>query len=366
MTSRAQDTRVFGEDHSGVYPVLAPDQGRNETLDAQAWRHRFAPDLVGDDPELMQVFNTIKSVSDTDCSVLIIGETGTGKELIARAIHAASKRADGPFVAVNCAALPEDLVESELFGHARGAFTGAVAPRIGRFVAADGGTLFLDEIGELPLSQQAKLLRAIQEREVVPVGDTRGRKIDIRVLAATHRNLEAMVEQGTFREDLLYRIQVVPVELPALRERRGDIAPLVRHFVARVNEHRQRSVSGLAQTAMAALEAYDWPGNIRQLENVVERMVLMRSTGEIDLEDVPRRMRGRTFGPSSAPPPVLPEDGIDLRDAVEQFESMLIRQALERTGWNKNRAAAVLRMNRTTLVEKLKKKGSGFPPAESA
>jgi DNA-binding NtrC family response regulator len=329
-------------------------QAQAPTAPLHNWRGKHAPDLLGDDPSLLRVFRTIQQVCDTDCSVLITGESGTGKELVARALHAGSARADGPFVTVNCAAIPENLLESELFGHVRGAFTGALAPRVGRFVAADGGTLFLDEIGELPLSQQAKLLRAVQEREVVPVGDQKPRKVDVRLIAATHRDLEAMVEQGTFREDLLYRIQVVPIELPALRNRAGDIPQLVDAFVQRVNQKRNRKVTGVTEEAMSSLVAFDWPGNVRQLENLVERMVLLRGDGSIDVEDLPPRLQKPRA--QRAQPAELPEDGIDLRDAVEQFENKLILQALERTGWNKNRAAAVLRMNRTTLVEKLKKK----------
>ena len=331
----------------------APQLGKNEQL---AWRERHAPDLLGGDPKLLRVFRTIQQVCDTDCSVLITGESGTGKELVARALHAGSGRANGPFVTVNCAAIPENLLESELFGHVRGAFTGALSPRVGRFAAADGGTLFLDEIGELPLSQQAKLLRAVQEREIIAVGDAKPRKVDVRLIAATHRDLEAMVEQGTFREDLLYRIQVVPIEMPPLRERAGDIPSLVEAFVRRVNAKRKRAVTGVTEAAMSALVSYEWPGNVRQLENVVERMVLLRAEGMIDTEDLPARMQKAVKSAQSAQALELPEDGIDLRDAVEQFENKLILQALERTGWNKNRAAAVLRMNRTTLVEKLKKK----------
>jgi DNA-binding NtrC family response regulator len=320
------------------------------------WREQHAPDLLGDDPKLLRVFRTLQQVCDTDCSVLITGESGTGKELVARALHAGSGRAGGPFVTVNCAAIPENLLESELFGHVRGAFTGALSPRVGRFVAADGGTLFLDEIGELPLSQQAKLLRAVQEREIIAVGDSKPRKVDVRLIAATHRDLEAMVEEGTFREDLLYRIQVVPVELPPLRERANDIPQLVQAFIERVNKKRKRAVSGVTESAMSALVSYEWPGNVRQLENVVERMVLLRAEGMIDVDDLPARMQKAARANDKAQALELPEDGIDLRDAVEQFENKLILQALERTGWNKNRAAAVLRMNRTTLVEKLKKK----------
>jgi len=334
-------------------PQPLPLPGRDQQL---AWRERYAPDLLGDDLKLLRVFRTVQQVCDTDCSVLITGESGTGKELVARALHAGSSRANGPFVTVNCAAIPENLLESELFGHVRGAFTGALSPRVGRFAAADGGTLFLDEIGELPLSQQAKLLRAVQEREIIAVGDAKPRKVDVRLIAATHRDLEAMVEQGTFREDLLYRIQVVPIEMPPLRERADDIPSLVEAFVRRVNTKRKRAVTGVTQAAMSALVSYEWPGNVRQLENVVERMVLLRAEGMIDTEDLPARMQKAVKSAQSAQPLELPADGIDLRDAVEQFENKLILQALERTGWNKNRAAAVLRMNRTTLVEKLKKK----------
>jgi DNA-binding NtrC family response regulator len=341
-------TALAGRTPRAVQPPAAPAR-------LHSWRELHAPDLLGDDPKLLRVFRTVQQVCDTDCSVLVTGESGTGKELVARALHAGSSRASGPFVTVNCAAIPENLLESELFGHVRGAFTGALSPRVGRFVAADGGTLFLDEIGELPLSQQAKLLRAVQEREIIAVGDSKPRKVDVRLIAATHRDLEAMVEQGTFREDLLYRIQVVPIEMPPLRERAGDIPGLVDAFVQRINKKRKRSVTGISELAMAALVAYDWPGNVRQLENVVERMVLLRAEGEIDMDDLPARMQSARPA-AGAQAHELPDDGIDLRDAVEQFENKLILQALERTGWNKNRAAAVLRMNRTTLVEKLKKK----------
>jgi len=331
----------------------------------EAWRRTYAPDIFGNAPKLLRVFEHLRSLCDTDCNVLVTGETGTGKELIARAVHTASARARGPLVTVNCAALPEHLIESELFGHARGAFTGAATARVGRVAAADGGTLFLDEIGELPLSQQAKILRVLQEREVVPVGESHARSVDIRLVAATHRNLDAMVENGTFREDLMYRIQVLTLEIPALRERREDIPSLIEHFIAATNARRNRHVTGVTDDAADVLCAYDWPGNIRQLENLVERMVVLRNGGEIGLDDLPPRMLERAGDIPVPSATTLPHDGIDLRDAVEQFENGLILQALERTGWNKNRAAAILRMNRTTLIEKLRKKNlSSIPPSE--
>jgi DNA-binding NtrC family response regulator len=325
---------------------------------AGQWRAKFAPGFLGCDPKLMQLFAVLESVADTDCSVLITGETGTGKELVARSLHVASDRRNKPFVTVNCAAIPEDLLESELFGHAKGSFTGATQSRQGRFALADGGVIFLDEIGELPLTLQAKLLRVLQEGEVCPLGESYALHVNVRVIAATNRDLEEMVEAGKFREDLLYRLNVIPVELPALRERRGDIPFLIQHFIRRCNERRSRSISGIDDGAMDVLIAYDWPGNVRQLENTIERMVLLRSTGQIRTDDIPTKIReSHRSVAGSSNQPLLPANGIDLRDAVERFENALILQALERTGWNKNRAATILQMNRTTLVEKLKKKG---------
>ncbi|MCS6797078.1 MAG: sigma-54 dependent transcriptional regulator [Myxococcota bacterium] len=334
---------------------LPPDSGSS----VATWREKHAPGLRGNSPALLRVFSILQRVADTDCTVLVTGESGTGKELVARAIHGASSRRDGPFVTVHCAALPENLIESELFGHARGAFTGAVTATEGRFRAADGGTLFLDEIGELPLPLQAKLLRALQEREVTPVGESRAYRVDVRVVAATNRDLEDMVRSGVFRADLLYRLAVIPVELPPLRERREDIPELVHWFIARANRRRNRRIEGITPEALDALCRADWPGNVRQLENLVERMVVLRSEGVLGLEDLPPRLVGSpnpttALGPTFARPS-LPPDGIDLREEVERFERALVEQALERTGGNRNRAAALLRIGRTTLVEKLRK-----------
>ncbi len=348
--ARALERRETVTD-SGTFRVLTDDSG------ASAWRQKHCPDIVGEHPALLRVFSIIERVADTDCSVLVTGESGTGKELVARTIHRASDRAEGPFVTVNCAAIPENLLESELFGHVRGAFTGATSSRKGRFLDAHGGTLFLDEIGELPLALQGKLLRALQEKVVCAVGESRERKVDVRIVAATNRDLEEMVEARAFREDLLYRLNVIPLELPPLHERRSDIELLVRHFVAMTNEQRRRNVEGIDEEAMEALMAYNWPGNVRQLRNVIERVVVLKGEGIIELADLPPRVRKRRRSSAGGIlAPELPEEGIALRDAVEKFENALILQALERTGWNKNRAASILQMNRTTLVEKLKKK----------
>jgi DNA-binding NtrC family response regulator len=334
-----------------------PSFSATDSSQADAWRQRNAPRILGSHASLLRVFGIIERVSDTDITVLVTGESGTGKELVARALHEASDRAAGPFVTVNCAAIPENLLESELFGHAKGAFTGATAARIGRFRSADGGTLFLDEVGELPLSLQAKLLRVLQEKDVTPVGDHRSVKVDVRVVAATNQDLEEMADTGRFREDLLYRLNVIPIQLPPLRKRRSDIPELVRAFIRRTNQRRNRNITGLDDEVLNALVAYHWPGNVRQLENAIERMVVLRSTGRLTLEDLPTRIRASQLeARDTHGEPVLPDDGIDLKDALEEFENALILQALERTGWNKKQAAHILRMNRTTLVEKLKKK----------
>ena len=327
--------------------------------DLAAWRTEHCPEIIGEDATLMRVFDIVRRVADTDCSVLITGETGTGKELIAQAIHRASGRRKGAFVPMNCAAIPENLMESELFGHAKGAFTGATNAHMGRFQVADGGTLLLDEIGEMDLSLQAKLLRVLQEGEIRPVGESKSHKVDVRVVAATHRDVEEMAETGRFREDLLYRLDVIRIELPSLRQRPGDIPHLVGHFISEAARRRNRNITRIEDAALAALQGFDWPGNVRQLRHTVERMVVLAQGETLTLDDVPARIReasGATAGGGGGSP-ILPEAGLDLRDAVEQFENALIVQALERTGWNKNQAASILQMNRTTLVEKLKKKG---------
>lgn len=310
--------------------------------------------VIGDSDELVEVYEVVDRVANTNCTVLITGESGTGKELVARAVHNSSTRKSGPFVAVNCGAIPENLLESELFGHAKGAFTGAHATKMGRIGMADKGTLFLDEIGELPLSLQVKLLRVLQAHEYSPVGDTRTLKADVRVVAATNINLEEAVEKGLFRQDLYYRLNVIHLQVPPLRSRSSDIPELVAHFLRVAEERMGRTVTAISRSAAQLLMSYHWPGNVRELENTIERAVLLCATGRIEPQDLPARLRGlRTEGSST---PKLPDTGIDLRAAVESFENNLIRQALDRTGWNKNQAALLLSLNRTTLVEMLKRK----------
>jgi DNA-binding NtrC family response regulator len=333
---------------------------RRDLQAAAAWRDRYAPQLLGESDALLAAVDVLRRVAHTDCPVLIHGETGTGKELMTRAVHAASGRGGGPLVAVNCAAIPDQLLESELFGHAKGAYTGAAKERPGRFLCADGGTLMLDEIGELPLAVQGKLLRALQEGEITPLGDDKPVHVDVRVVAATHRTLEEMVEQRKFREDLLYRLDVIRVEIPALRDRAIDIPLLVEHFIEDANRRRGCAVRGVQGSALELLQAYEWPGNVRQMANVVERMVILRGEGVLEVQDVPQRVRlGDRPLAKQQTGSVLPAQGIDLRAMLEDLETSMLRQALARTRGNKNRAAALLRLNRTTLVEKLKKRGLG-------
>jgi len=310
--------------------------------------------IVGGSEGLREVLGLVASVAETDATVLIRGESGTGKEVVARALHAASPRASKPFVAVNCGAIPEALLESELFGHAKGAFTGATHSRAGRFQLAEGGTLFLDEIGDMPLPFQVKLLRVLQERQYTPLGDTVTHASDVRLICATHRDLTAMVALGEFRDDLFYRINVIDMVLPPLRDRREDIPHLIDHFLHAANARHGRRVSGANAEAQALLRAYDWPGNVRQLANLVERMVVLKRSGELELGDLPAEVReGAPVGHPGAG--TLPAEGIDLKQAVADLEESLIDQALSRTGGNRNAAAQLLGLNRTTLVEKLKR-----------
>lgn len=323
--------------------------------------------LVGGSLAIQDVLNTIDKISQTDSTVLITGESGVGKELVARAIHDKSARAEKAMVIVNCAAIPADLIEAELFGHMKGAFTGATQNRLGRFEAAHGGTLFLDEVGELPMHLQAKLLRVIQTRQFEAVGSNKTIEVDVRIIAATNRDLESAVQKREFREDLYYRLNVIPLKIPALRDRKSDIPSLIEHFVTQFNQATGHTVEMPQGQILEALLAYDWPGNVRELENLIERVVILKGQGTVDLGDLPHRIfqkfaEGRPAGTGALsewefPRMVLPNSGLDLKAIVEAFENHLVDQALARTGNNKNRASELLRMNRTTLVEKLRKRG---------
>jgi two-component system response regulator PilR (NtrC family) len=311
--------------------------------------------LVGRSRVMRDLFHLLETVAATSSTVLITGETGTGKELAARAIHHNSPRRANRFVALNCSAIPETLLEAELFGHVRGAFTGAVGTRQGRLEQAHRGTLFLDEVGTMSPALQAKLLRVLQEREFERVGDSHTIKIDVRVIAATHSDLARMVSEGTFREDLYYRLNVIPVRLPPLRERREDVPLLVQHFLQRLAADSGRGPMTVSQEALRRLMAYPWPGNVRQLENAVERAVAF-SNGrpQIDVQDLASDVQAQP-ATTDAAPVWFPDDGLDFEQYIEGVELSLIKRSLERTQGNKRQAARLLKLKRTTLIEKLKR-----------
>jgi DNA-binding NtrC family response regulator len=312
--------------------------------------------LVGDSPSLREVIDLVERVARTNATVLVTGESGTGKEVVARLLHGSSGRTAGPFVAINCGAIPETLIESELFGHAKGAFTGATEARAGKFVQAHGGTLFLDEIGELALSMQVKLLRVLQEREVTPVGESRPRAIDVRIVAATNVDLEAMVRDGRFRRDLYYRLEVLPIHLPALRERIDDIPLLARHFLDAANRRLGARVD-VAEDAMALIKLYPWPGNVREMENLIERLVILNRSGTITAADLPARVRGDHSTTAVATAAAeLARGSIDLTATLAAIEASLIEQALRQSKGNRTRAAESLGLSRTTLLDKLKRR----------
>jgi DNA-binding NtrC family response regulator len=335
--------------------------------------------LVGESPAICQVYAVVEKVADTPSTVLITGESGTGKELVARALHDHSSRHAGPFIKINCAAIPKTLMESELFGYDKGAFTGAVGSKPGRFELAHGGTLFLDEIGEIPVEMQVKLLRVLQESEFERVGGIKTIKVDVRLLTATNRDLAAEVAAGNFRDDLYYRLNVVPIHLPALRERRQDIPLLVDHFIARFNERLKKQITGIDPAAVEGLVAHNWPGNIRELENVIERTILFCEGPRIRLQDLPADLGGGTLRPSqpelpvvvSAVPPVVSpppsaappmgEEVGSLKEAVraetERVERDLIQRALDETGGNVTQAARKLQISRKSLQTKMKELG---------
>jgi DNA-binding NtrC family response regulator len=311
--------------------------------------------LVGHSRVMRDLFQLLETVAATSSTVLITGETGTGKELAARAIHHSSPRRANRFVAINCSAIPETLLEAELFGHVRGAFTGAVGTRQGRLEQAHKGTLFLDEIGTMSPALQAKLLRVLQEREFERVGDSHTIKIDVRVIAATHSDLTKMVADGSFREDLFYRLNVIPVQLPPLRDRREDIPLLVQHFLQKLAGEAGRGAVTISQDALRRLMAYQWPGNIRQLENACERaLAFSQGRSQIDVPDLTPDIQNQA-APVDSSDVWFPDDGLDFERYIEAVELSLIRRSLERTQGNKRQAAKLLHLKRTTLIEKLKR-----------
>jgi len=319
--------------------------------------------LVGQHPVMVKLRALIEKVAPSDATILVTGESGVGKEVVARTIHAMSPRRDRPFVPVNCAAIPRDLLETEMFGHERGAFTGASGPRQGLFSAAAGGTILLDEIAEMPMDLQAKLLRVLEDGEVRPVGSDRTTKVDVRVIAASNTDLAASVRKGTFREDLYYRLQVVPIVVPPLRERRSDIPVLVDHFLERIEQRDPTRKITVSREAMVHLWSYDWPGNVRELENMVERLAILCEDSVIDTATLPSALISRPRRPVIEIPASLPAGGVNLQSLVRELEGRLINDALKQTGGNKQAAAKLLGLKRTTFAAKLRRSGVIAPGA---
>jgi len=335
--------------------------------------------IIGNSQEIRDVFGVVEKAATSESTVMIFGESGTGKELIARALHQNSRRERKPFIAVNCGAIPHELLESELFGYEKGAFTGASHTRIGRLELANEGTVFLDEIGDMPAMLQVKLLRVLAEQEIDRLGGSKPVKVNIRFITATHRNLEDEIKEGRFREDLYYRLNIIPIVIPPLRDRQSDIPLLVQHFLKKCNENQGQQAKVISDETIQMLANYSWPGNIRELGNFIERMVVLSVGDNITPRDLPEKVLGEV--PRESLPPMekpghelsptemlqnglkrsffigLPEGGINLKKAVEEFERGLITEALDKTNWVKNKAAGLLELNRTTLVEKIKKMG---------
>ncbi|CAI8958335.1 sigma-54 dependent transcriptional regulator [Pseudomonas sp. fls2-241-R2A-110] len=328
----------------------------NQRMRAELDEHQQIDSLIGDSPTFRRVLQSIDSVRDSNATILLTGESGTGKEMVARAIHKHGNRADKPFVAVNCAAIPEGLLESEMFGHRKGAFTGAVADRVGRFMQADQGTLFLDEIGEMPLALQAKILRALQERVIEPVGDPRERKVDVRVIAATNKNLLDAVANKEFREDLYYRLNVFPIPLPALRERAEDIAPLARHFAHTLGAAAGKRFTGFSAEALQAMASYSWPGNIRELQNCVERATIVAGGAVIEEQDLPAYLFASNPGGSGVP---IMEGNVpaDLDAALAEVEKAYILAALAQSNGVQAAAAQLIGISERSFWYRLKKLG---------
>ena len=345
-------TSVFRDKHGDVAGgvVTLFNLNREKMQEKEFGRPRPFQDIVTGDPNMRQLFDVLPTISRSDTSVLVAGETGTGKNLLAKTIHKLSSRADGPFVTVNCAALPESLLESELFGYKAGAFTGAVRDKPGRFAAAQGGTLFLDEIGDIPMDMQVKLLRVLQEKVYERLGGQAPIPCDIRFITATHRNLEEMVAQGTFRRDLYYRINVLNLEIPPLRNRKGDIPLLVNRFVEKFSRSGKKHVTGVTSSALEILMKHNYPGNVRELENIIEHAWVMCKDHVIDVEHLPRGLRLMAGGA-----------GPDNKVGLPQVEGAFILQVLERNGWHRENTARELGIHRTTLQRKIRKLGLASP-----
>lgn len=353
-------TKPFNVERLKIQVAKAVEKSRlvleNQYLKQQLHgRYRFA-NIIGTSQAMQYVFTRMQKVVETDSTILVLGASGTGKELVAKAIHYNSPRKEKPFIAINCGAIPDELLESELFGHVKGAFTSAVADKAGKFEIANGGTIFLDEIGDMPLHLQMKLLRVLQEHEIERIGSSKKVHLDVRLISATNVDLQQKVRNGQFREDLYYRLNVIPIHLPSLKERRGDIPQLSRYFLEKICKEMNREVMQISKEAMAALEVYEWPGNVREMENIIERTVALTDGTMINLSDLPTDIAGHAHH-GSAIPRTLPEEGIDLNQVVADLEKELISQALTLGKGVKARAADLLNINRTTLVEKIKRLG---------
>jgi DNA-binding NtrC family response regulator len=312
-------------------------------------------DIIGQSPSMKRIFRIVEKVAASETTIMLNGETGSGKGVIARAVHECSPRRGKPFVQINCGATPEGLLESEFFGYRRGAFTGAVADKPGKFEMANGGTVFLDEIGDMSADLQVKVLRVLEEGEFERVGGNETIKVDARIIAATHRDLEEEVQKGNFREDLFYRLYVIPIMLPSLRERKSDIPFLAIHFLEEFAQKNRKPVMKFAPEAMQALMNHSWRGNVRELRNLIERLVVLKEGDTLHLEDLPEKVRLADPGPGRGKERAGGEEGISFQTAVSEFEKALILSALEKTNWVKNRAADMLKIKRTTLVEKIKR-----------
>jgi DNA-binding NtrC family response regulator len=321
--------------------------------------------IVGTSQVIKKIYDLIEKVSDTDGTVLITGASGTGKELIARSIHYNSQRSDKPLVVINCGAVPEALLESELFGHEKGAFTGAYKKRIGRFEMANGGTVFLDEIGEMSPALQIKLLRVLQEQQFERVGGTKTIHVDLRFIAATNKNLTTAINMEKFREDLYYRLNVIPIKVPSLKQRRSDIPLLIDFFLKKFQKTKNKKITGFSQSALDAMWVYEWPGNVRELENVLKRLTILCEGPVVNLEDLPENIRD-VSGAGQMEEEVILGDELNLNEAVQDYEKRIILEALEKTNWVKSKAAKLLNINRTTLVAKIKKQNIDIDKAASA